>query len=174
MSTIPEPQTTTAVTQRESAVATPIDIIAPLASVISLIILLLMIGGIVLAIIKMFRKRHIKDIQVKYISSEGGYLATEDSSRVDGGFDNQIVSVNSILSMKFPMILISLQYSNSSSSDPEYDSVDNNSISADNNVKSNGLGSATQSKPQESRSDNFRNRMVCIMIRHAIFPLKCM
>lgn len=111
MSTTPEPQTTTeppaitspAVTQRDSAMATSFDIIASLASVIALIVLLLMIGGIVLAIIKVHRKRQIKDARVKYISSEGGYLATEDGSRVDGGFDNQIVSFNSsILSMKFP------------------------------------------------------------------------
>ena len=109
MSTTPEPQTTTepptitspAVTQRDSAMATSIDIIASLASMIALIVLLLMIGGIVLAIIKVLRKHQIKDARVKYISSEGGYLATEDGSRVDGGFDNQIVSFNSILSMKF-------------------------------------------------------------------------
>ena len=52
----------------------------------------------------------------------------------------------------FPMIYsILFQYSNRSSSDPEYDSVD-----SDENKE---VGSSPQS---ERRSDDFRNRMVCI------------
>ena len=37
---------------------------------------------------------------MKYISNEGGYLATgsEDGSRVDGGFDNRVVSLNEFYS----------------------------------------------------------------------------
>ena len=38
------------------------------------------------------RKSHAKETRVKYISSEGGYLDTEDGSRVDDGFDNRVVS----------------------------------------------------------------------------------
>ena len=80
------------VTQRESAAAaTPIT--ASLAAVIVLIVLLLIMSGIVLGIIKTVRRKsNRKDTRVKYISSEGGYLDTEDSSRVDGGFDNRVVS----------------------------------------------------------------------------------
>ena len=52
----------------------------------------------------------------------------------------------------FPMIYsISFQYSNHSSNDPEYDLID----SAENNE----LGCPPQS---ERRSDDFRNRMVCM------------
>ena len=66
---------------------------ASLTGVIALIVLLLIMGGIVLAIIKVVRRKsHRKDTRVKYISSEGGYLDTEDGSRVDGGFDNRVVS----------------------------------------------------------------------------------
>ena len=143
-------------------------IIASLASVIALILLVLMIAGIVLAIVRVSRKQQIKNIRVKYVSSEGGYLATDDGSKVNGGFDNRVVSFNlnkpSII--KLLMIFRSFQYSNHSSSEPEYDSIDNNSISADTNVKSNRLEDAIESKPQilESRSDDFRNRMVCIVI----------
>ena len=84
-------------TQEESVASTSTDVVvASLASVIAFILLLLIIGGIVLAIIKVLSKRHVENIKMKYISSEGGYLATdsEDSSRVDAGFDNQIVSFN--------------------------------------------------------------------------------
>ena len=52
---------------------------------IAIILLLLMIGGIVLAVMKVLSKCHIK---MKYISSEDGHLASEDGSRVDGEFDN--------------------------------------------------------------------------------------
>ena len=63
---------------------------------IAFILLLLIIGGIVLAIIKVLSKRRVENIKMKYISSEGGYLGTdsEDGSRVDAGFDNQVVSFN--------------------------------------------------------------------------------
>ena len=86
--------------QGESAAPASTDaVVASLASVIAIILVLLLIGGIVLAIIRVLRKRQIKKIRMKYISNEGGYLATdsEDGSRVDAGFDNQVVSFNSIL-----------------------------------------------------------------------------
>jgi hypothetical protein len=101
MSTTPPP-----VAERESALASTDIIIASLAVVITLILLLLVTGGIVLAIIKVLRKRHIKEVtRVKYISGEGGYVETEDGSGVDGGFDNRVVSFNFSLFM-FPMIFL--------------------------------------------------------------------
>lgn len=80
-----------AVTQRESA-----SVLFPIiASVIILLLLVLIVGGIVVIIAKkVIRKHRIKvtDGRVKYISSEGGHLATEDCYRDSYGFDNQVVS----------------------------------------------------------------------------------
>ena len=89
MPTTPEPT-------RESAVAGSTETITiSLASVISLILLLLVMSGITVAIVIVLRKRRIKEAtRVKYISGEGGYLEAEDGSRVDGGFDNRVVSFN--------------------------------------------------------------------------------
>ena len=83
-------------TEGESAVAeSTATTTISLASVIALILLLLVIGGIVLAIVKVVRKRNIKEAtRVKYIPDEGGYLEAEDGSRVDGRFDNRVVSFN--------------------------------------------------------------------------------
>ena len=92
--------TTSLVNHRESSSDISV-IVGSLASVIALILLsMLMIGGIVLAVIRALRKRQVKQIRMKYISNEGGYLATdsEDGSRVDGGFDNRVVSLNEFYS----------------------------------------------------------------------------
>lgn len=104
MPTTPEPTAATdspttvapQATEGESAVAESTDTITiSLASVIALILLLLVTVGIALAIVMVLRKRRVKEVtRVKYISGEGGYLATEEGSRVDGGFDNQVVSFN--------------------------------------------------------------------------------
>ena len=83
-----------AVTQTESA-SVLIPIIATLASVIILLLFVLIVGGIVVVIAKkVLRKRRIKgtDGRVKYISSEGGHLTTDDCYRDSHGFDNQVVS----------------------------------------------------------------------------------
>ena len=90
MSTTPEP---TVATDLRTTVTDTITI--SLGSVVALILLLLVTAGIVLAIVKVLRKRRIKEVtRVKYSSGEGGYLEAEDGSRVDGGFDNRVVSFN--------------------------------------------------------------------------------
>ena len=90
MSTTPEP---TAATDSQTTVTDIITI--SVGSVIALILLLLVTVGIVLTIVKVLRKRCIKEVtRVKYSSGEGGYLEAEDGSRVDGGFDNRVVSFN--------------------------------------------------------------------------------
>lgn len=72
-------------------------IIATLAGVIMLLLLVLIVGGtIVLVNKKIARKRCINntDGRVKYISREGGHLATECGSWSENssGFDNRLVS----------------------------------------------------------------------------------
>lgn len=58
-------------------------------------------------------------------------------------------------------ISFKFQYSNNHTGvDPEYESVDDTSNSADNNVKTT-VGYGAQSKPQIMESNDFRNRMVC-------------
>ena len=101
MPTIPEPTAATdsvtpQATEGESTVAeSTATITISLASVIAFILLLLVTGGITLAIVRVLRKRRIKEVtQVKYSSGEGGYLEAVDGSRVDGGFENRVVSFN--------------------------------------------------------------------------------
>lgn len=163
--TTTQPPTTTSIGS-PAAASTLIPIIATLACVIILLLLVVIVcGTLVMITKKVIRKHRIKDTngQVKYISSEGGYLATEDGSRGICGFDNRVVSFSIFYSLNI-IIILKFQYSNNGTSDPEYDSIDDTGISAesDKNVKST-VGHDTQSEPQESESlsNDFRNRMVC-------------
>ena len=92
MPTTPEPTVLSSGSPSGSAI-----IIATLAGVIMLLLLVLIVGGtIVIVNKKITRKRRTKntDGQVKYISSEGGCLATEYGSWSENssGFDNRLVS----------------------------------------------------------------------------------
>ena len=93
---MPEPTTAPALKSSGSPSSLGI-IIATLAGVIILLLLVLIVGGtIVIVNKKITRKRRTKNIdgQVKYISSEGGHLATEYGSWSENssGFDNRLVS----------------------------------------------------------------------------------
>ena len=77
----------------ESGALIPITV--TIAGVIVLLLLMLIVGGTVVIVYKKItRQRRIKntDGQVKYISSEGGHLATEYGSENSSGFDNQVIS----------------------------------------------------------------------------------
>ena len=72
--------------------------IASLIGVIILLLLILIVGiTMVMMSKKIIKKCHIKfndsGGQVKYVSSKGGYLATENSSRNNCGLDNRVVSI---------------------------------------------------------------------------------
>ena len=79
----------------ESGALIPWPITVTIAGAIMLLLLMLIVGGTVVIVYKKItRQRRIKntDGQVKYISSEGGHLATEYGSENNSGFDNQVVS----------------------------------------------------------------------------------
>ena len=93
MSTTPEPTVLLSSGSHSSSAI----IIATLAGMIMLLLVVLIVGGTIVIVNKKITRKHRTtntNGRVKYISSEGGHLATEYGSWSENssGFDNRLVS----------------------------------------------------------------------------------